>query len=130
VKPGWRVFAVLGAAIGLTGVGMAAMGSHLEGGIDNFESYRAWNSAGMMHLVHGLVLLLVAVWLRSHDSGLVRLAGLLMSLGVLMFCGSVYYSVLSGSGTTHGIAPLGGICLMAGWISLGAAALAAKPESE
>ncbi len=126
--PGWRTFAVLGALAGLSGVVFAALGSHLGGGIGNSEDWRAWQSAGLIHLVHGIAVLALALWLRINNSRLVLLAAVAMLLGIGLFSGSSYVRVLTGSEGTGGLAPIGGFCLLAGWVLVIAAAVVSDRE--
>ena len=45
-------------------------------------------------------------------------------LGILLFCGTLYWLGLNGSGSLgplHWLTPLGGLALMAGWALLAAA---------
>ncbi|MGH0183693.1 UNVERIFIED_CONTAM: hypothetical protein FKN15_012754 [Acipenser sinensis] len=45
-------------------------------------------------------------------------AGVLLSSGMLMFCGSFYYHALTGDPTLSKAAPWGGTLLIAGWAAL------------
>ena len=50
----------------------------------------------------------------------------LFTLGILLFSGSLYILALTGIGIFGAIAPIGGICLMAGWATLAFAAFRTK----
>ena len=53
---------------------------------------------------------------------LAQAAGAAFGLGLLLFCGGVLARVLGGV-SLGPVAPIGGTCLMLGWVLLGASAL-------
>jgi uncharacterized membrane protein YgdD (TMEM256/DUF423 family) len=123
LSAGWRSLAFLGAVAGLTAVIFAALGSHLGGGIDEASRYRSWQAANAMHGLHALALLGLAALRRQGRSWLWTAAGLLMALGLLLFSGSIYFSILVDGANTGGIAPIGGSTLMLGWLVAAIAAV-------
>lgn len=123
MSAGWRGLAFLGAIAGLTAVIFAALGSHLGGGIDEGARYRSWQAANAMHGLHALALLGLAALRRQGHSWLWTAAGLLMTLGLLLFSGSIYFSILVDGVDTGGIAPIGGTTLMLGWLVAAIAAV-------
>ena len=44
--------------------------------------------------------------------------GTLMSVGMLLFCGSCYYHALTGSTAVRRVTPYGGMMLIAAWVSV------------
>ena len=125
--PGWRGLAILAGIAGLTGVILAAMGSHFAGGLDDPADQRAWQAANMMQLLHAVALLAMSALCRSRSSKLLGAAGLLMALGIGLFSGSLYVGVFIEPGGTTGVAPVGGMALIAGWLLLIVSALRGKP---
>lgn len=100
---------------GASAVGFAAWGAHALSGLDA-SSVRAFDTAARMHLIHSIVLLVVALWwCRSPSRSLGLSCGLLI-VGLLMFCGTIYLRVLAGEATLARLAPAGGLMLIAGWI--------------
>ncbi len=126
--PGWRGQAIIAGITGLTGVALAALGSHVEGGIEDSSAYRAWLSASLMHVLHASAMLALAAWSRSSGSRLPGVAVLLMAVGVALFSGSIYWMVLGARAGTGGIAPVGGLCLMASWAAVLVIALVTERE--
>lgn len=124
--PGARALTLLAALGGVSGVALAALGSHLVSGLDGGDGLAAWRSANQMHLLHSVALLATAVWERAQPSAWLRAAGLGMVLGMAAFSGSIYLSVALGT-STGGIAPLGGLLLMGAWVLLAVAGLQ-RPE--
>lgn len=123
---GARGLALLGGLLGLSGVVMAALGSHVvvaDAGAPGPDRYRSWQSANLLHLLHGVALLSLAAFAREAATRLWLLAGLAMALGVVLFSGSIYLSIWSGGAGTGGIAPIGGTVLMLGWLLVALAAV-------
>jgi uncharacterized membrane protein YgdD (TMEM256/DUF423 family) len=116
VIPGWKTLAVLGALLGLSGVILAALGSHAVPGMDYPGSYRSWQAASLMHLAHAAVLLALAALYKNTGQRLLGVAAMAMMLGVALFCGSIYFQVIMGLDDTANLAPAGGLLMMFGWL--------------
>jgi uncharacterized membrane protein YgdD (TMEM256/DUF423 family) len=124
-----KLMLVFGAIAGALAVGMAAAAAHALPQRLDAKSLAMVNSAIQMQGWHALALVLVALWcLRAQPAALVvaQCSGGAFMLGLLLFCGSVYLLALSG---THlgPVAPIGGVCLMAGWVLLAVSALMSGP---
>jgi uncharacterized membrane protein YgdD (TMEM256/DUF423 family) len=70
-----------------------------------------WETAARYQLIHAAVLVF-AGWIGA------RLAGWLFAAGVAIFSGSLYMLALTGTRWLGAITPLGGLCLLAGWLAL------------
>lgn len=116
----YRVWVAAGALAGLLAVAAAAGGAHLAGG-----DIRALASAVQMHGWHALALVGVGLW-GARGGRLTHFAGAAFTLGLLLFCGSIYLSAL-GVLRLGPLAPVGGTALMLGWALLGISALRGPP---
>jgi len=114
----WSVVALSGATMVMLGAyaahGLAARTSAAM--VDIVETgvrYQAW---------HTLAMLAVLAWRshRPHPGQQIVLA--LWALGMLAFAGSLYLMALAGLNVGI-VTPIGGLLLMAGWLSLGVTAL-------
>ena len=114
--PGWKGIAILGGLLGLSGVLLAALGSHAVPGMEDMENFNSWRTANLLHLVHAPALLGLAALTRNEPSPLLRFAASLMMLGVVLFSGSIYLMVAYGLDGTLNMAPVGGFALMVGWL--------------
>lgn len=117
-----RIFLLLAALSGFTGVALGAFGAHaLRGQLSErmlavFQTgvqYQLWHTAALIGV--GLLLL------RQPDSLLFRVSGGLFVLGVLLFSGSLYLMTLAGWRVGM-VTPMGGVCFLLGWICFGVAA--------
>jgi len=57
---------------------------------------------------------------------LVNASGGLFVAGILIFSGSLYVMTFTGLRWLGAITPIGGLCMIAGWVALAAAALRAS----
>lgn len=117
-----RVFLMLAAFFGFTGVALGAFAAH---GLKNrlTEQYLAIFHTGVTYqLIHTLALFGVALLLAHLPGRLVAWAGAFFALGIVMFSGSLYVLTLTGISKLGIITPIGGAAFLAGWLCLGLAA--------
>lgn len=121
-----RVFLLLAALSGFTGVALGAFAAHglrsrlPEGMLSVFQTgvqYQLWHTAALIGV--GLLLL------RQPDSLLFKASGGLFMLGILLFSGSLYTLTLAGWRVGM-VTPMGGLCFLLGWVCFGVAALTVK----
>jgi uncharacterized membrane protein YgdD (TMEM256/DUF423 family) len=119
-----RVWLILGSAAGLSAVAAAAVIAHAWAPVrPDPQAMQQAQSALLMHVLHTPALLAVA-WLSARGR-LVNFAGIAFAAGLLLFCGAVYAQAGWSLRLPH-VAPLGGLCLMAGWLLLGLAGVAGR----
>jgi uncharacterized membrane protein YgdD (TMEM256/DUF423 family) len=111
-----------GALVMALGVILGAISAHASKGAAHADAHRLMQTAVLYQLVHGLGLLVIGTLARNAASMWLVAAGVLLVLGVLFFCGSLWYLALTGR-SLGPIAPLGGLCFIAGWLALAAFAL-------
>jgi uncharacterized membrane protein YgdD (TMEM256/DUF423 family) len=122
-----KFWVVLGASMGAVGVMLGAFGAHGLKARVGPEDLAIWETAARYHLLHALALLAVA-WASERWPGPWSTAsGWLFTLGIVVFAGTLYAMVLTGQRWLGAITPIGGVCLIAGWIALAVAAL--RPAS-
>ena len=86
-----------------------------------------FNVGVQYHMWHTLVLPAVA-WLSTRSDVprlAVRVAGWGFAIGMVLFSGTLYYMGLTGDVLVKGAAPVGGFFLIAGWLALSWAGIAA-----
>ena len=124
----------LAGALGFLGVALGAFGAHglrerlAPGMLDVYKT------GVLYHLLHAVALLALALGAARSPSGpshpastplasraLVarpRAVAALWAAGVVVFSGSLYALALTGATALGAVAPLGGLLLMAGWVTL------------
>ena len=116
----------IAAIFGLLAVIAGAAGTHFLRETLDAGALRTFETAARFQMYHALALLAVGILSRRWQTRVLTVCAALFTLGILLFSGSLYILALSGSGIFGAIAPVGGVCLMAGWASLVFAALRAK----
>lgn len=110
----WIVVAALSGAVAVVAGAFGAHGLRARVAPDQLA---AWTTASQYHLLHSVVLLAIALYAaRSGES--IRLQGSLFSSGILLFAGSIYLLVLTEQRWLGPVTPIGGLLLIAGWVSL------------
>jgi uncharacterized membrane protein YgdD (TMEM256/DUF423 family) len=100
--------------IGFLAVVLGAFGAHvMHDVLIQNETLEAWKTASLYHLVHALVLLVLALALPKARWAFYSFTG-----GILIFSGSLYLLALSNIKWLGAITPLGGLALLAGWLLL------------
>lgn len=127
-----RSLAVSAAFLGALGVAAGAFGAHaLKARLEAASMKDVWDTAARYQLVHAVALLsLASGHFQSTPAAASRAAwaGRLWTLGIVLFSGSLYLLALGAPRWTGAITPLGGACMIAGWICAGASALAGGPK--
>lgn len=107
-----RLAGLLGALAVLTG----AFGAHALKERLPVDLLAVWNTAAHYHLIHAAALLALA--LAGARDARVRLPFLLIASGVAIFSGSLYALALTGLRPLGAVTPIGGVLLVAGWVSI------------
>lgn len=119
MSPRWFV---IGAIAGASGVVLGAFGAHGLKARVGPDLLEIWETAARYQILHALALLATAWASERWPGGASTAAGWLFLLGILIFSGSLYALVLSGVRVLGAVTPLGGLCLIAGWLALALAA--------
>ena len=106
-----------GALVMALGVGLGAWAAHAARGAALPEAARVLQTAVQYQLIHGLGLLACGLLAREAASGWLVAAGGLLLLGIVCFCGSLWFLAMTGR-SLGPVAPLGGLAFIAGWLAL------------
>lgn len=111
-----RSLVAVAGALGFTGVALGAFGAHALKARLSVEMLEIYKTGVFYQLVHAVALLAVAgVWQRLRAP---RLTAALFVIGVVIFSGSLYVLASSGVRLWGAVTPLGGLCFLAGWLTL------------
>ncbi|QSX42558.1 DUF423 domain-containing protein [Shewanella cyperi] len=111
---------LLACVSGFLAVAFGAFGSHGLKQLVSAEMLGVFHLAVEYQFYHTFALIAVALARPWVDSPLLNWAARLFIAGMLLFCGSLYALVLTGHKWLGPITPLGGLCLLAGWLLLAA----------
>lgn len=81
------------------------------------DQLSAWATASQYHLLHSILLLALALFAAQAGRS-IQLQGSLLTAGMVLFSGSIYLLVLTEMRWLGPVTPLGGLCLIAGWLSM------------
>jgi uncharacterized membrane protein YgdD (TMEM256/DUF423 family) len=115
-SPGMNSQAALriSAVIGFLAVALGAFGAHgLHGLLEKNARLATWETAVLYHLTHA-VMMFVITTLRP----LRIVAWWLTFAGIVIFSGTLYTLALTNVKWLGAITPVGGVCLLAGWLAL------------
>jgi len=107
-----------GAFNAFLAVGAGAFGAH---GLKNMltpEYLAVFKTAADYQLIHALGLILIGILSKDFASSYVSASAIFMSIGIVLFCGSLYVLTLSGTKWLGMITPIGGLCFLIAWATL------------
>lgn len=113
-----RLMLLLAACSGAVAVALGAFGAHGLKRRLGTDMLAVWETAVQYHLLHTLALFGVGLWLLQRPGSGAATGGLLFAVGTLLFSGSLYMLALGGPRWLGPVTPLGGVCLIAGWLVL------------
>jgi len=119
-----RLILILSACYGLTGVILGAFGAHaLKDRLDPAQLL-SYETGVRYQLIHAVAMMVVALLAGSAESPLLKWSGQLFAIGIFLFSFSIYLLAtreLTGLASWKWlgpVTPLGGLCLISGWLLL------------
>jgi uncharacterized membrane protein YgdD (TMEM256/DUF423 family) len=113
---GPRMLASSGVLLALATL-FGAFGAHALRGEMSADRLSVYLIADRYQFFHSLGLLGVGLAARELDVALLRWTGALLLIGVVLFCGSLYALAFGAPEVLGFLTPLGGLLLMAGWVT-------------
>jgi uncharacterized membrane protein YgdD (TMEM256/DUF423 family) len=105
----------LGGLLGAAGVGLAAAAAHISGDA-------LLKTAADFLLFHAAALLAILALARGRVTRGLMVAGSLIGIGAVLFCGDLAIRALAGLRLVPMAAPTGGMLMIAGWLGVAVAA--------
>ena len=103
---------------GFLGVSTGAFGAHaLKGSIDPYL-LGVFETGSEYCLIHALALLGIGILAQNGTSKIVQRSGWLMTIGIFIFSGTLWTLALTNTRWLGAITPIGGLCLITGWLHL------------
>lgn len=117
-----KLFLVAGSLLGGLSVMIGAFGAHAlkkllteNGRMDVFET------AVKYQFYHAFALLILGLLLLKIEHKFLNYAGYSFLAGILVFSGSLYILSITNIKWFGAITPIGGLCMIAGWLLMSAA---------
>jgi uncharacterized membrane protein YgdD (TMEM256/DUF423 family) len=116
---GCNWFIVFSGLFGATGVIAGAIGSHVLSARIATEDLEIFSTVVLYLLVHASVLCLCGLTRHTqHGNRWFELAGWLLIVGIILFCGGLITRSIIASPLPGPIAPIGGSALILGWLAI------------
>lgn len=104
----------IAAALGFLAVALGAFGAHgLKDLLARNGTTDIWEKAAFYHFIHAVMLFVLA----ERDT-LPKLAWNCFLAGIVIFSGSLYLLAVTDLRWFGAVTPVGGLCLLAGWLAL------------
>jgi uncharacterized membrane protein YgdD (TMEM256/DUF423 family) len=122
-----NIWLLVAAANGFLAVAAGAFGAHgLASRLDP-HALQIFETGARYQMYHALAIGLAALAVRagapSAASAAASVAAWLFLVGIVLFSGSLYLLAVTGVTKLGLVTPFGGLAFLAGWVSLGVAAL-------
>jgi uncharacterized membrane protein YgdD (TMEM256/DUF423 family) len=109
----------LGGLFGALGVVSGALGSHVLKASLSAADFANFTTAVSYLLLHSAVLLLCGVLLGANKGNVwFKLAGGLLVVGILLFCGGLITRIVTGIPAFGRVVPIGGSALILAWLAI------------
>ena len=113
-----KIFGTIGAVCCFLAVLAGALGSHaLQAHLSNSGGLSNFDLATRYMFYHGSALILLGLAKDRYVNIPFQLSGWLMVAGTILFQGNLYLISLAGIRLFSFLTPVGGLCLMAGWVA-------------
>ena len=112
---------LFGGLLGSTAIALNAYTTHVLQAQLTPHDFESMQTAVYYQLFHAVLFVTLGMsGERPHDKNtpVLRFATRLLVLGLILFCGSIYLTILSPFHLPFPLAPFGGITLIAGWFML------------
>ncbi len=113
-----RLFVVIGALLGATGVGAGAFAAHALKGHLGPDMLAVFDTGAKYHLWHALATVATGLIYSRWQSPALAAAGWLFVAGTVLFSGSLYVLSTTGIRILGIVTPFGGVALILGWLAL------------
>ena len=117
----------IGAVLAAIGVAMGAFGAHALKGHLTPERLEVWKTATHYHLLHAVAVAFLGATIATTLPG-AEISLKLLTAGLVVFSGTLYLLCLTGVGWLGAITPIGGLLMIAGWLTLAWAAWQHSPR--
>jgi|YNPNPStandDraft_1061719.scaffolds.fasta_scaffold51601_2 uncharacterized membrane protein YgdD (TMEM256/DUF423 family) len=129
MNPTAKLFLVIGALFALSSLLLGTIAAHAP--TESLLAAMHWFQTAMQyHQFHALALLVIGLMSAHWPSRWFAASGALLTLGTLLFCGTLYQRSMLGIHDLHWLTPYGGWAYVFGWLAfLGGALTVSRASS-
>jgi uncharacterized membrane protein YgdD (TMEM256/DUF423 family) len=114
-----RFFLILGSLFAFLSVALGAFGAHILRTRLDSGDLAIFQTGVQYQGYHALALLLVGAGIYAMPAARrLNWTGTLFTFGIVVFSGSLYLLVATGTRWLGAITPIGGVCFLLGWLTL------------
>ena len=111
-----KTLILIAGMLGFLGVAAGAFGAHALKQRLTQEYLGTFEVAVRYQMYHALAMMVVAILMSFVVNPYMFYSGIAFLIGTLIFSGSLYILVLSGTRAWGAVTPIGGVILLFGWI--------------
>ncbi len=121
---------VIAALLGLLSVAFGAFGAHALKQVLTPKLLDTFEVAVRYQFIHVFAMFVSAWFFQVYDKLSFKWSWVLFLIGIILFSGSLYSYVLTGSRALVFITPVGGVCLMVGWALMAFGFIVSRKRAE
>lgn len=111
-----KTIAIFGAILGLTSVIMGAASDHIFSGLITAENSEHLNTALRYHQLYAILIFCLGLYqINTQPNAAIKWISYLFCAGTILFCGSLYISLIPGLDKAVMLTPVGGTALICAW---------------
>lgn len=111
----WVAIAAINLAIAVI---LGAFGAHGLKTRATLEQQTWWHTSTEYFFYHALGLLALAILAKAVPTFPIKMSFILLQVGILFFCGSLYIMSLGAPRVLGAVTPFGGFLMILGWLAL------------
>ena len=113
-----KTILLIGSALLVLAVIIGAFGAHALKTKLTDDFMQVYKTGVEYHFYHALGLLLIGILAFQIPSTLINWSAICLTVGIVLFSGSLYLLAVTGIKWLGAITPLGGLSFIAGWVLL------------
>ena len=113
-----KTWLIVGASLAGLAVLLGAFGAHALKSKVSQEDLAIFETGVRYHLYHALGLLIIGAIGFQVSQDIIQMPATLITVGIVIFSGSLYLLVLTNIRWLGAITPIGGLCFIIGWLLL------------
>lgn len=121
-----NIFLLLASLSGMTAVAAGAFAAHGLKNVLSINSLEIFHLAVEYQFYHTFALAIVGILCIRSEAKLLKYAGIGFILGIVLFCGSLYWYAITASKLLVMVTPIGGIFFLLAWVLLAISVLKDK----
>lgn len=122
-------FLIIASLSGFAGVALGAFGAHGLKEVLTAEMLDVFKTGVRYQMYNTFALIAIGMLVEKYSSGALVVSGWLFVVGIILFSGSLYMLALTQAHLLGLITPFGGLCFLAGWISMAIGIAKIKKEN-